>query len=141
MNEQAVLAIISWGLIVMAPVNGYIVWHGWTLNRSVTPRSPVLRALVWTKFSIWLINVYFAVIGFRLLTNADPVLPLGGLALGVVILFVLTVPTVIHSQIRQFVNDEQDRIDVRDEARDAGRDEIRDEARDIARDAEQDAGK
>jgi len=141
MTEQAVLAIISWALIIMAPVNGYVVWHGWALNRSVTPRSPVLRALLWTKFSIWLINVYFAVIGYRLLTGSDPVLPLGGIALGIVILFILTVPMVIHSQMRRFVSDEQERTDVRNLARDAGRDEIRDPARDTARDAEIDVGK
>ena len=141
MTEHTVILAICWLLIVMVPVNGYVVWHGWVLNGSVTPRSPVLRAMLWTKFSIWLLNIYFAVIGYRVLTGSEPVLPFGGLGLGVVILFILTVPTVIHSQIRQFVNDEQDRTDVRDEARDAGRDEIRDEARDIARDAEQDAGK
>ena len=141
MNEQTVIAGISWALIFMAPVNGYVVWHGLTLNRSVTPRSPVLRALLWTKFSIWLLNLYFAVIGYRVIIGAEPVLPFGGMGLGVVILFILTVPLVIHSQMRRFLADEQERTDVRNLARDTGRDEIRDPARDTARDAEQDAGK
>ena len=141
MNEQTIIAAISWLLILMAPVNGYVVWHGWLLNGSVTPRSPVLRALLWTKFSIWLLNIYFAVIGYRVLTGSEPVLPFGGLGLGVVILFILTVPLVIHSQMRRFLADEQERTDVRNLARDEGRDGIRDEARDTARDAEQDVGK
>lgn len=141
MNEETIFSIISWALIATAPINAYIVWHGWMLNASVNPRSPVLRALLWAKFSIWLMNVYFAVIGFRIITHAEPVLPFGGIGLSVVILFTLTVPSVVHSQMRRFVGDEQERSDIRDAARDEGRDEIRDEARDIARDAEQDVGR
>jgi len=141
MTEHNIILVISWLLIVMVPVNAYVVWHGWLLNGSVAPRSPVLRALLWTKFSIWLLNIYFAMIGYRVLTGSEPVLPFGGLGLGVVILFILTVPLVIHSQMRRFLADEQERTDVRNLARDTGRDEIRDPARDTARDAEQDAGK
>ncbi len=140
MNELTVILVISWLLIIMVPVNAYVVWHGWILNRSVTPRSPVLRALLWTKFSIWMLNLYFALIGYRVLTGSEPVLPFGGIALGVVIMFILTVPLVIHSQMRRFIFDEQERTDVRNLARDVGRDGIRDEARDIARDAEHDVG-
>ncbi len=140
MSEQDIINALAWALILMAPINAYIVWHGWTLNRSVTPRSPVLRALLWVKFSIWCMSLYFALIGYRLLADIEPVLPFGGLGMGAVILFVLTVPIVIHSQMRRFVSDEQNRTDIRNLARDAGRDEIRDPARDLARDAEQDAG-
>jgi hypothetical protein len=66
--------------------------------------------------------------------------PFGGWLLGVVILFVLLVPLVVHSQMKRFVGDERDRADIRNLARDTGRDEIRDPARDMARDAEHDAG-
>ena len=140
MNEQTIIAAISWLLILMVPVNGYVVWHGWLLNGSVTPRSPVLRALLWTKFSIWMLNLYFALIGYRFLNGIEPALPFGGMGLGGVILFCLLSPTVIHSQMRRFVDDEQERTDVRNLARDVGRDGIRDEARDAARDAEHDVG-
>jgi hypothetical protein len=140
MSQELVVNAICWALIVMAPINAYIVWHGWSLNRSVEPRSPVLRALLWAKFSIWFLNLYFAIIGVRVLANLEPVMPFGGFGLGLVILFILTVPVVIHSQMKRFVGDEKDRTEVRDAARDEGRDSIRDEARDIARDAEHDVG-
>ena len=106
MTEQGVLHVISWTLIVMAFVNAYIVWHGWILNRSVNPRSPVLRALLWVKFSIWLLNAYFAIIGFRLIANLEPVMPFGGFGLAAVILFILTVPGVVHSQMQRVLDDE-----------------------------------
>jgi hypothetical protein len=140
MNDSIVLNAIGAMLILMVPVNAYIVWHGWALNRSVTPRSPVLRALLWVKFSVWLLNLYFALIGYRHLNHLDPLVPFGGWLLGVVILFVLLVPLVVHSQMKRFIGDERDRADIRNLARDTGRDEIRDPARDVARDAEHDAG-
>ncbi len=138
MSEEILLSALCWALILMVPVNTYILWHGWSLNRSVTPRSPVLRALLWTKFSMWVLTLYFALIGYRFLNGIEPALPFGGMGLGGVILFCLLSPTVIHSQMRRFVDDEQERTDVRNLARDTGRDGIRDEARDIARDAEHD---
>ena len=133
------IEIICWALIVMAVVNLYFVWHGWLLNLSVDPRSPVLRALFWVKFSLWLMSVYFAVVSARFLAGVEPVLPFGGIGLALIVLYVLTVPAVIHSQMRHFISADVDRDQVRDDARDEGRDSVRDPARDLARDVEHDA--
>jgi hypothetical protein len=140
MTERDLLSVACWAFILAVPINGYIVWHGWTLNASVTPRSPMLRALLWTKFSVWVLNLYLAVIGYRFLNGVDPVLPFGGVGLALMFLFLLAAPLVIHSQMRNFIADELDRHTTRDLGRDEGRDPVRDDARDIARDAEHDAG-
>jgi hypothetical protein len=140
MNDSIVLNAIGAMLILMVPVNAYIVWHGWALNRSVTPRSPVLRALLWVKFSVWLLNLYFALIGYRHLNHLDPLVPFGGWLLSLMFLFLLAAPLVIHSQMRHFIANELERHMTRDLGRDEGRDLVRDEARDVARDAEHDAG-
>lgn len=106
MNTELVLSAVAWGLILFVPLNTYILWHGWVMNRTVTPRSPVLRALLYVKFSVWLMGLYFAIIGFRYLADLEPILPFGGLGLGVVMLFAVLTPTVIHSQMRRFVDGE-----------------------------------
>lgn len=144
MSERDVLVIFCWLFILAVPVNAYIVWHGWMLNRSVSPRSAMLRALLYTKASLWSLNLYLAVIGYRYINEIEPVLPFGGIGLSAVLLFLLLAPLVIHAQMRQFVGEEQARDEARhekrDEGRDAGRDEVRDPARDAARDAEHDEG-
>lgn len=106
MSEQDTVKAICWAILVGVPINLYFVWHGWVMNRSVDPRSPVLRALLWVKVTIWLMNLYFAIIAYRTLADLDPVLPFGGIGLGLVVLFVLTAPGVVHSQMVLFMGNE-----------------------------------
>jgi hypothetical protein len=139
MTVESVVNVIAWLLIIMAVVNVFFVVQATRLHRAVHPRSPVLGALWWVAVSIWLLSVYFAVVAVRYLADISPALPFGGIGLGVVVIFVLTVPAVIYVQMRQFLDTDETRHDARDAGRDEGRDPIRDEARDEARDIERDA--
>jgi hypothetical protein len=99
-----ILNVIAWVLVVMGPLNVLFLWLGWRLHRSVNPRSPILRVLLWVDFSIWLLSAYFSIVAFRYLYDIEPVMPFGGIGLGVAIIFVLSLPVVIYLQIRAFLN-------------------------------------
>jgi hypothetical protein len=100
------LDVVAWILVLLAPVNVYFLWRGWQTYRAVNPRSPVLRALLWVDFSIWVLGAYFAIVGFRYLYNIEPVLPFGGIGLSAAIIFVLSVPAVVYTQMRAFLEEE-----------------------------------
>ena len=99
-----VISVIAWLLLAMLPVNVFFMWQATRLNRAVHPRSPLLRSLWWVAFSIFLMNTWFAIVAYRYLANIQPVMPFGGFGLGVVILFILSVPGVVWFQMQRFVN-------------------------------------
>lgn len=117
-------------LVLAAIGNAYFVRDEVRWFRSVSPRSPVLLALLGVTVVVWGFGIYFAIVAARYLADLPDVFPFGGVGLGVVILIIELLPLFIWTQMRLFIRYDADRNDARDAARDASRDPIRDEEHD-----------
>lgn len=131
------LRLIAALLVVMAVVNVYFVIDGSRWYRAVSPRSPLLFALLGVKVTVWLAGMFIAFVAGRTLIGLPP-LPLGGIGVGIVIIALELLPAFIWFQMRRSTRETANRDQVRDDARDEGRDLVRDPARDSGRDAVRD---
>ena len=136
MNPLDVLAAL---LVLFGVVNAYFLWQVGRLHWDVSPRSPLVLAMLVVAAAVYVMGAYFTLLSLRYLLDVPGTLPFGGIGLALVILMIEVLPAFIWWQVRRFIGVGQDRDQVRDDARDEGRDSVRDPARDNARDVEHDA--